>query len=246
MIERTIEIASPDGTIDGFLYSDPSGAPKPGVIKLIDIGGIRDSNRAAALRLAEQGFTVLLPNVFYRSGRSPLFSSPFVFGEEKTMKRLGELASPLTPATYERDASIYVDYLATQPSVRTGSLGVVGYCFTGGFALRVAAARPDKIAVAASFHGGRLFQDSETSPHRVLPRVKARLYFGHAIKDNSMPQEAIDKLNEALSAWGGRYESVVYDGALHGWTHTDSAVYNETQAERAFAELTKLLHEELG
>jgi carboxymethylenebutenolidase len=246
MIERAIEIASPDGTIDGYLYSEPDSAPRPGVIRLIDIGGIREANRAEARRLAEQGFSVLLPNVFYRSGRAPLFTSPFVFGEEKTMKRLGELATPLTPAAYERDASIYVDYLASQPSVRAGSFGVVGYCFTGGFALRIAAARPDKIALAASFHGGRLWGDTETSPHRVLPQVKARLYFGHATKDNSMPQDAIDKLNAALQAWGGRYESVVYEGALHGWTHADSAVYNKEQAERAFAKLTELLRRELG
>jgi carboxymethylenebutenolidase len=71
----------------------------------------------------------------------------------------------------------------------------------------------------------------------VLPRVKAQLYFGHAANDRSMPQGAIDKLDRALAAWGGTYESEVYDGAAHSWTVPDSPVYNEPQAERAFAKL---------
>jgi carboxymethylenebutenolidase len=119
-------------------------------------------------------------------------------------------------------------------------MGVVGYCFSGALAMRTAATRPDRIAAAASFHGGRLFTDAPTSPHLVLPRIKARLYFGHATQDQTMPQEAIEKLNRALQTWGGVYESEVYEGAYHSWTVPDSPVYNQPQAERAFAKLTWL------
>jgi carboxymethylenebutenolidase len=70
--------------------------------------------------------------------------------------------------------------------------------------------------------------------------VKAQLYFGHAIEDAIMPQDAIDKLNAALAAWGGKYESEVYDGAYHGWTVADAPSYNQPQAERAFQKLTEL------
>ena len=106
--------------------------------------------------------------------------------------------------------------------------------------MRMAAARPEQIAAAASFHGGRLYTDASTSPHLWLPRIKARLYFGHAVNDKSMPQEAIEKLNEALKAWGGRFESEIYEGAYHSWTTLDSPVYNKPQAERAFAKLKEL------
>ena len=97
-------------------------------------------------------------------------------------------------------------------------MGVVGYCFTGSMAMRTAAVRPDKIAAAASFHGGGLYTDAPTSPHLTLPRIKARLYFGHATKDQSMPAEAIEKFDAALASWGGKYVSEVYEGASHGWT----------------------------
>ncbi len=103
------------------------------------------------------------------------------------------------------------------------------------------ALRPDQIAAGACFHGVGLYTDALASPHLLLPRVKAHLYFGHGIEDRSMPQEAIDKLNRALAAWGGNYESEVYD-AHHGWTVPDNPAYNEPLAERAYKKLTDLFN----
>jgi carboxymethylenebutenolidase len=245
MIEEAIEIRTADGTSDGFLYREEDGRRRPAVIHLTDIGGIRPDHRNLARRLAEKGYAVLLPNVFYRTGRPPMFDFMPTMGEERTMKRFAELTRPLTPDAMERDASVYVDFLAKHAGVSEGAMGVVGYCFTGAMALRTAAVRSDKIAAAASFHGGGLFTDAPGSPHHVLPRIKARLYFGHATNDQSMPAEAIKKLDLALDAWRGRYQSEVYDGAFHGWTVPGGPVYNHEQAERAFEKLTALLADTL-
>ncbi len=239
MTEQEVQIRTADGTSDAVLFKE-EGRRAPGVIHLTDIGGIRPSHRDMARRLAERGYTVLLPNVFYRTGRPPMFDFQPKIGEERTMRRFAELAGPMTPDAMERDAGAYVDFLASQDSVNAGKLGVVGYCFTGAMAMRTAAVRPDKIAAAASFHGGMLYTNAPTSPHLVLPHIKARLYFGHAIQDQSMPAEAIKKLDEALAAWGGKFESETYDGAYHGWTTADAPVYNAAQAARAFERLTAL------
>lgn len=241
MIEEQIEIRTHDGTADAILYRHEDGALRPGVLHYTDIGGIREANRGMARRVAEEGYTVLLPNVFYRTGRPPLFDFPRRMGEERTMKRFAELMGPLGPEPMERDAADYIDFLAAQGSVREGSLAVIGYCFTGAMALRTAAVRPDKVVAAASFHGGALYTDTPASPHLVLPRVKARLYFGHAFGDSSMPAEAIEKMNQALEQWGGKYESEVYDGASHGWTVPDGQAYNQPQAERTYGKLKELL-----
>jgi len=248
MIEKEIEIRATDGTSDGVLYQTEGERRAPGVIFLTDIGGIRPATRDMARRLAAEGYAVLMPNVFYRTGRPPLWDFPRRLGEERTMKRIAELSAPVTPEAMERDALDYVEFLAAQDSVSDGAMGVVGHCFTGSMAMRVAAARPDRIAAAASFHGVRLFADDATSPHLILPRVKARLYFAHAVEDKSMPEEAIEKLDNALEAWGARgnrYESEVYEGAYHGWTAPDSPVHNEAQAERAFKKLVELFAETL-
>lgn len=245
MIEEDLEIRATAGTSDSVMFRPEGERRSSGVIFLTDIGGIRPATREMARRLASEGYCVLMPNVFYRTGRPPLFDFPRRLGEERTMKRIAELSAPLTPEAMERDASAYVEFLAAQDSVREGAMGVVGHCFTGAMAMRIAAARPDRIAAAASFHGGRLFTDDATSPHLALPRIEARLYFAHAVKDNTMPKDAIEKLDRALEDWDGDYESEVYEDAYHGWTALDSPVYNEPQAECAFMRLTGLFAETL-
>src|SRR5579863_4356467 len=240
MIEEAIEIRTADGTADGFVYRAEGADRAPGAIHLTDIGGIRQSHRDMARRLAEKGYTVLMPNVFYRTTKPPVIDVTIELGDARTMKRFGELRAPLTPEAVERDGTAYVNFLAAHDGVSAGSIGVVGYCFTGAFAMRTAAAMSDKVAALASFHGGGLYTDEPTSPHLVLPRIKARLYFGHATNDRSMTKETIEKFDRALTAWGGKYESEVYEGAFHGWTTSDAPVYNQPQAERAFEKLTQL------
>ena len=240
MIEKDFEIRTADGTPEAVLIHPDGAGPWPGVLHLTDIGGIRESHRQMARRLAAEGYVVLMPNVFYRTGRPPMFDFKPNFAEERTQKRLAEIAGPLTPDAMERDAASYVDFLAAEETV-DGPMAVVGYCFTGAMAMRTAASRPDKIVAAASFHGGGLYTEAPASPHLVLPRIKARLYFGHAVEDAFMPAAAIGKLDRALHQWGGRYESEVYAGAHHSWTVPDSPVFHQQQADRAFGKLTEML-----
>jgi carboxymethylenebutenolidase len=246
MKERQVEISMRAGSSEGFLYCPDGEGRWPGVLYLTDIGGIRTANREAASRLANQGYAVLMPNVFYRTGRTPLQPALRSLSPEAAKQRIAQLSQPLTPEAMEEDATAYIGFLASQDCVRPGAIGVVGHCFTGKMALFTAAALPDKIAAAASFHGGGLFTDAPTSPHLTLPRIKARLYFGHATNDRSMPEEAIAKFDRALEAWGGKYESEVYKDAYHSWTSSDSPVYNAPQAEQAFHKLTELFAEALG
>jgi carboxymethylenebutenolidase len=245
ILEKAIEIKMRDGISDSIFLHPEGEGPRPGVLYLTDIGGIRAANRESAARLAQQGYAVLMPNIFYRTGRAPLQPSIRSLDDEGRKKRIAELSGPLTPEAMERDASTYIDILTSQNSTRPGMIGVVGHCFSGKMAM-YAATRPDKVAAVASFHGGGLYTDAPTSPHLVLPRIKARLYFGHADKDHSMNEEAIAKFEQALARWDGKYESETYRRALHGWTSSDSPVYNQPQAERAFSKLTQLLQQSLS
>ncbi|HXW57304.1 MAG TPA: dienelactone hydrolase family protein [Candidatus Cybelea sp.] len=245
MIETAVDILTRDGTADGWLFEPHEEGRWPGVIHLTDIFGIRPASRDMAKRLAEQGYLVLEPNVFYRTRRPPVFDFPFKLGDERFMKRVGELTRSLTPEAIERDGRAYVDFLASHRSVAGEAFGVVGYCFTGAMALRLAAACPNRIAALASFHGGHLYADSPASPHKLLPRVRAQLYFAHGIEDRSMPKEAIEEFERALKAWGGQYVSEVYEGSRHGWTVPDNQAYDHAQAERAFHSLAGLFRRAL-
>lgn len=194
-----------------------------------------------ARRLASEGYAVLLVNPFYRTSRPPVFDFPRVPGEERTIRRMAELIAPLTPGAQRLDGAAYIDFLTAQSAVRTGAVGVVGYCFGGGLALRTTAARPAQVAAVASFHGGGLYKTADpASPHLLLPQITAWLYFGHAENDKSMDKEAIEEFERALADWDGRYESEIYKGARHGWTVPDNPVFNAAQADRAFRKLTGL------
>lgn len=243
MVEETLDITTPDGFADALLYRPEDRACLPGAIFFTDIGGIRPSQREKARQLAEAGYVVLMPNIFYRSGRTPVLPPRGEVSEEERDKRVAEIRAPLTADALERDTAAYVDALVATQAIADARIGVVGYCFSGKMALYAAAVRPDRVGAAASFHGGYLYTEEPASPHLLLPRIKARLYFGHADQDRSMPAEAIEKFERALQAWGGQFESEVYKAAYHSWTEPDSPVYNPEQAQRAFSKLLTLFAE---
>ena len=232
----------PNGEADAHLFT-PAGAPGeqfPGVIDLPDIRGIREATLAASRRVAEAGYTVLSPNPFYRTARSPVFDFPLNFAEERTQRRYAELTGPLTPEAMHADAQGYLDALS-RAGAQTEKIGIIGHCFTGAQALRTAAALPARVGAIISLHGGHLFTAAgdPAGPHRELARVKASAFFAHAKDDNLMPAEAIHNFEIALADWGGTWESEVFP-ARHGWTVTDSASYNPAQADRAFSKMMAL------
>jgi carboxymethylenebutenolidase len=244
--EKDLEIELPDGATEAVLYTPAGDGPWPGVLYLTDIGGIRPPQRQAAQRLSAEGYLVLMPNVFYRVAKPPVLDLALRSNPELFMKRVMELAQPLDADAQERDAHGYVDFLSSQPNLSDpNKIGVVGFCFCGAVAMRVAAAFPDRIAACASFHGGNLYESKPESPHLLLPRIQARLLFGHAVEDRSMPAEAIHSFEELLEEWGGQYESETYAGARHGWTTFDSQVYHPEQAARAYEKLKQLFADTL-
>ena len=188
---------------------------------------------------------MLMHNLFNRTERPPMFDFAVSPGDELTMKRIAELAGPLTPEAAERDASDYVEFLAAHDSVSEGAMGVVGHCFSGSMAMRTAAAPPDRICAAASFHGGGLFTDAPMSPHFVVPCIKAQLYFGARDQGPERAGRGDRKARPAARGLGGKYEREVYEGGYHSWTVSDSPVYNPDQAERAFENLTELFRKAL-
>ncbi|WP_260705028.1 dienelactone hydrolase family protein [Edaphobacter flagellatus] len=240
MVEQDIQLTTADGVTDAVLFTPDASKALPGILHIPDIGSIREIQRAMARRLAAEGYTVLLPNPFYRTSRPPVFPPEAKHGTPERTKRLQELSSPLTPERMTQDLAVYLDYLTGQPTTDKGKIGVVGYCIGGGMALRAAAVMPDRVGAVASFHGGGLYKaDNPASPHLVLSQVKAQLYFGHASEDGSMTADDIAHFEEKLKEWGGIYESETYP-ARHGWTVSDNPAYNHAEAERAYVKMTAL------
>jgi carboxymethylenebutenolidase len=242
VIGNEVAIDAAAGVCHGMLFSPAGEGRYPGILFLTDISGVRPAVVERAARLAAHGYAVLVPNVFYRSGTPPFFTFPIDLNDPLTRERFNAMTAALTPEAISHDAVAYVRFFHRQPGVRPGPIAVVGHCFTGAVALRMAAAEGAAVGFMASFHGGGLHSDKATSPHLVLPQVSARLYFAHAMDDRSMSAAAIQQFEQALRAWGGDFESEIYR-AHHGWTMADHPAYDAAQSQRAFDTLTAKLAE---
>ncbi|MFD7896667.1 dienelactone hydrolase family protein [Streptomyces sp. NPDC059743] len=240
----TVDIPTQDGTADAYLAHPDDGTPHPAVLFYMDAFGLRPHLKKMADRLASAGYTVLVPNVFYRHGRAPVVELPeFINPAERPeiFKSLRPAAETLTPEAAVRDAGAYLDWLAASPLTTDGPAGVTGYCMGAGLALRTAGTHPDRVAAVAGFHGAYLATEAPDSPHLLADRITAELYFGHADQDATLPPEQINRLEDALTAAGVAHHTEVYAGARHGFTQADTAMYDAEATERHWKALLDLL-----
>ncbi len=239
----SVDIPTPDGTADAYLVHPEGTGPHPAVLLYMDAFGLRPHLRKMADRLASAGYTVLVPNVFYRHGRAPLFDLPEFLDpaqRPEIFKQVMPVARSLTPELAMRDAGAYLRWLADSRTTTDAPIGITGYCMGAGLALRTAASHPDQVAAAAGFHGGNLATTAPDSPHLLADNIKAELYFGHADQDQSLPPEQIERFEKALTEAGVRHVCEVYTGAHHGYTQEDTAAYNADAAERHWTALLDL------
>lgn len=248
VVETDVEIKTPDGTCDAA-FIHPKAGSHPGVLIWPDAFGLRPAMRGIGRRIAAEGYSVLVPNPFYRVSRAPFSdASHFNFQNPADMAKLRPLmASVNAPGNAEKDATAYVAFLDAQKQLnRAKKIGTQGYCMGGALVVRTAAALPDRIGAGASFHGGGLVTDKPDSPHLLAPKIKARMYFAIASNDDARQPDAKNKLREAFEQAKVPAEIEVYPGALHGWCVPDmplqngSPIYNKQDAERAWAKLVKL------
>ena len=248
VVETDVTIKTPDGTCDAaFVY--PRVGAHPAVIIWPDAFGLRPSMRDMAKRIAAEGFTVLVPNPFYRVAKSPVFGdiSTFSFTNPTDRNKLTPLMGSINAdGAAERDAVAFITWLDGQKQVdRTKKIGTQGYCMGGPLVMRTAAAVPNRVGAVGSFHGGGLVTDTPNSPHLLAPKMKARLYIGIASNDDQRQPDAKDKLKAAFAAAKRPTEIEVYK-SLHGWCVPDmpadanGPIYNKPEAEKAWAKLVHL------
>jgi carboxymethylenebutenolidase len=241
LTESDVSFAAPGGTMDGF-FVHPATGKHAAVILWPDIAGIRDAKKVMARRLAAAGYSVLVPNPYYRSAPAPQFADFDAWRSGGGMQKVGPWMQQNTPAAIGETTRAVVAWLDQQASVDTGKgVGVQGYCMTGSWTIRGAAAVPERIKAAASFHGGGLVGDAPDSPHTLLDDAADDAGFLIAIakNDDAQAPDAKTRLREAADAADADVEIEVYN-ADHGWTVPDSPVYDQAEADRAWARLLNL------
>ena len=249
VVETNVEVKTPDGACDAAFIHPKTGA-HAGVLIWPDAFGLRPAMRDIGKRLAAEGFSVLVPNPYYRTGKAStvdLDTKKFNFQNPDDMARLRKLMGGLSaPGAAEKDATAFIAFLDAQKQVnKKKKIGTQGYCMGGPLVIKTCAIVPGRVGAGASFHGGGLVTDQPNSPHLLAPKIKAHLYIGIASNDDQRQPDAKDKLKEAFAAAKVPAEIEVYQ-SLHGWCVPDmpeqggKPIYNKPDAERAWAKLIAL------
>jgi carboxymethylenebutenolidase len=246
VVETDVEIKTPDGTCDAAFIHPKSGS-HAGVLIWPDAFGLRPSMRNMAKRLAAEGYSVLVPNPFYRVSKAPFTdASTFDFAKDRA-KLTPLMGSVNAPGNAEKDAVAYIGFLDAQKQVnKKKKIGTQGYCMGGPLVIKTAAALPDRVGAGGSFHGGGIATKDANSPHLLAPKIKARMYFGIATNDDKSDPDSKVRLKEAFEAAKNPAEIEVYSMSQHGWCVPDmpagagGPIYNKPDAERAWAKLLAL------
>ncbi|MEV5688521.1 dienelactone hydrolase family protein [Streptomyces sp. NPDC052164] len=242
MPTETLQIPTEDGRADAFAAFPAGGERHPGVLLYMDAFGVRPVLREMAQELAEHGYYVLVPNLFYRHGPAPVIELPEHIGEEARPAVFAQLMPLIEAHTAERalrDADAYLRFLGSRPEVSAGPVAVIGYCMGAVLAMRTAAAHPGQVAAVAGFHPAPLVTDAPDSPHRLVSQLTAQVHLGLAENDRST--EAISEFNQALDAAGVSYTSEIYPGTVHGFTMSDTDAFNPSALQHHWDRLLPLL-----
>jgi len=246
---RQIAIQTAAGVCDAWLAQPEGPGPWPGVIFCMDAVGPREQLKTMAENLAREGYVVLLPNIFYRQKAAPIVTGISFPADGAAIPKILEQIMPLVekfkPKEGVEDIGACLEFLGSQPAVRPEKFGIFGYCMGGALAIRAAAAYPDSFAAVASFHAGGLVAEGEASPHRLLPKLKAALYVGHADQDPHMSAEQIKVFDEAAARMRAPHRTETYAGAPHHFTMADLPAYEPRAAARHWERLLELFRANL-
>ncbi len=236
MIERETDIGTADGRMKTFIFHPESDGPHPVVLYLMDAPSIRPALKEMASRLATAGYYVLLPYLYYRGGPFREFGAT-----DEDMHARRDLMGTVTPGNIVGDAEALLDFAADDPAARGGAVGAVGFCMSGGLAITLAKALPERVTAAASIHGAWLVRDTPDSPHLGLEEVRGEFYFGWADQDDTAPPETVQVMRDALDAAQVPYTLDFLTDAEHGFAPPGGKRYNRRASELHWERVHSLL-----
>ncbi len=232
MAGKMIDIASRDGgTFKGYLAVPESGAG-PGLILGQEIFGVNPTMRRTADYFAEEGFTVLVPDMFWRIEPG----IELTYSEEDFEKAFGYFGQFDLDKAID-DIGAAMDSLAGRAECN-GRIGYLGFCLGGKLAY-LTAARLDP-AVAVSFYGVGLPDLLDQAGD-----IECPMLFHCPELDQWMPPEGVEALKAAF-ADRDDVEIHSYPGADHGFYNRDRDIFDRPSASMAHTRTIAILRKTLG
>ena len=246
MNEYEAEIATAEGAMDTFVCHPDEGGPFPTVVMYMDAPGIREELRDMARRIGTVGYHVLLPNLYYRTGREGAYGFDLSrMRDDNDESAMIAVMKALTNARIVADTEPLLEFARGADAAADGPLGCVGYCMSGQFVVSVAAAYPDAFAAIASYYGVGLITEADDSPHLAAGRIAGELYLAFASHDPRVPQSIVDALPATIGAAGVAHRVEIYPDTEHGFAFPERAAYSKAAAERHWERMFALFDRRL-
>jgi carboxymethylenebutenolidase len=242
MSRQDIQIPIRDGAARACGFTPDQGqGPWPAVIMFMDAVAIRPAMFEMAERLASNGYYVLLPDLFWRAGPYAPVDVKKVLSDDAVRREVfGKMMGSTNPEKVMSDTRACLDFLSAQHEVKGDKVGVTGYCFGGGMALRAAGTFPDRVVAAGAFHPGGVATDAPDSPHLLAPKIKAKVLVAGGDEDAGFDDAQCARLDKAMQDAGVDAHVTIYRGAKHGYAPPDMPVYDREASERHWREMLAL------
>jgi len=211
--------------LTGYLAT-PQGASAsaPGLIVIHEWWGLNDNIRSMARQLAGEGYAALAVDLY--GGK--VADRPD--GAMQLVRSVDEDAARANlRAAYH--------YLEKRGASR---IGVIGWCFGGGWSLQTALLFPDSLDAAVIYYGHLV-----TDPEKLAGlRVPIQGHFG--AEDSSIPLDQIHRFGELLDSLGVTEHMYVYQGAGHAFANPSGTRYVKAAADTAWGRTLSFLREHLA
>lgn len=240
MIEQQIDLTTEDGTMTTFIFRPEHDGPHPVVLYLMDAPSIRPALMDMASRLATAGYYVMMPYLYYRVGPYQRWDQ-----DDSFMHKRQDLMSSIDPTRILVDAEALLAHAAKDPAAADGPVGVVGFCMSGGLAVALAKAYPERVRAAASIHGAFMVRDGrDDSPHLHLDRVQGELHLAWCANDSTAPDEHREEFVRLLDEAGTTYTFDFEEEAEHGFSPAGPRYHREA-SERHWERVHSLFRRRL-
>lgn len=220
-----IRYSGASGPVRSYIARPKAEEKRPAVLVIHENRGLVPHIEDVTRRLALEGFLAMAPDAL-----SPLGGTP------QEMEKAPPLIQKLDPQTTLEDYLAAVRYLKTHP-LSTGKVGVVGFCWGGAMANRIAVSSPDVQAVVP-YYGSQ-------PPSQDVPKIKASLLLHYAAIDERI-NRGIPEYEDALKKASIDYRIYIYEGAQHAFHNdTNPARYNREAAQLSWQRTISFLKEKL-
>jgi len=247
MHEYETDIVTEDGVMDTFVCHPDEGRPHPAIIMYMDAPGIREELRDMARRIATVGYFVILPNLYYRTGREGHYGFDLtrIRSDDDQLQNMFKIMNETTNERVVADTKYMLEFIESSDEATPGQVGCVGYCMSGRIVMSVAASYPNSFAAIASYYGVGIMTQEDNSPHLSAHKITGEVYLAFAETDVYVPEPLLQAIPAALKEAGVNFRMEVYPGTEHGFAFPNRPAYNKAAAERHWQRMFALFERNL-